>query len=311
VSLVALGASVVLLVVGPLAVDRWAAPWAAPRRVIVLAMVRLAGLALAPLALVACAGQLLAEGVGGWWHAGVVTVAVVFAALTLGRACRAVYLAERRWREVGAALSAVGGSSHGPARVVPLAGPTAFTAGDRVVVSSLLVETLESPELDAVIAHESAHLRGGHPRIAAWAHALRLGAFNLAPARAAEARVRQQLELLADQEAAGALGDSAPVRAAVSKLSALALPGGEFIAERLDCLELAPQPAEPANRLVAAATGVAAAGAVVVVCGALHVRLAGVGLGVCGVAGAGLIWVLLPLRRSRRQREGPTRRLFT
>jgi Zn-dependent protease with chaperone function len=68
--------------------------------------------------------------------------------------------------------------------VVPLAAPTAFVAGDRIVVSAALLDALDPAELDAVLAHETAHLRGGHSRIAAWAHALSRGSFQVPPARA-------------------------------------------------------------------------------------------------------------------------------
>jgi Zn-dependent protease with chaperone function len=230
-------------------------------------------------------------------------LAMALAVLTIGRMLWATWRAEHEWARIGSALLATGVPGPSGVTVVPLATPTAFVAGDRIVISAALLDTLDPTELEAVLAHETAHLRGRHPRIAAWAHALSQGSFRIPPARAAESRVRQQLELLADRHVVDTLHDPEPIRAAITKLTGGATGGpprldiGQVTHERLRCLLLAPSSTASADRLVTITTAALAAILVAVVCGALHVHLAGLGLAVCGLTVAGLSALLWPLHR--------------
>jgi hypothetical protein len=99
------------------------------------------------------------------------------------------------------------------------------------------------------------------------------------------------------------LQDPEPIRAAMTKLSACATSGwhrlemGEGTHERLRCLLATPSAAVGADRLVIITTAILAALLVGVVCGALHVRLAGLGIAVCGLTASGLSTLLWPLHR--------------
>lgn len=141
------GVAVAVLVGLPILVDRWAAPRASPAGVVILAMVRLAGMLLAPLVLATC----LAELVGHDHGLGLPTMSVALALgpFTVGRAAWATRRAEREWGRVGSALVAVGVPGPWGATVVPLEAPTAFVAGDRVVVSVALLDALDPAELQA------------------------------------------------------------------------------------------------------------------------------------------------------------------
>lgn len=300
-----LAVAVALLVGLPFAVDRWAAPRASPASLATLAMVSLAGLVLAPLAVAAC----LAELVGHRNALGPppLSLPMALGALTVGRVLLATWRAEGEWRRIASASATAAVAGPPGVTVVPLETPTAFVAGDRIVVSTALVDALDPAELEAVIAHEAAHIRGGHPRIVAWAHALCGAIFHVPPARAAAARVRHQLELLADRHAVDTIRDPEPIRVAMTKLAAdLPTSGferrdaGQLTRERLDCLVVAPPAAGGADRLVAIATGAVAVVIVLVVCGALHARLLSLGIAMCGLAGAGLWSLLRPLHRQPR-----------
>jgi Zn-dependent protease with chaperone function len=92
-----------------------------------------------------------------------------------------------------------------PAVVLDCPGPAAYSVGGRrpaVVVTSGAVELLTGPQLGAVLAHEDAHLRGRHHRLAL-AAALVAEALPLVPLlREAPARVGRLLEMDADERAA-------------------------------------------------------------------------------------------------------------
>lgn len=308
-SVAVLAVAVAFLVGLPFAVDRWVAPRASPAGLVTLAMVSLAGLALAPLALAAC----LAELAGHRAALGPppLSLPMALAAFTVGRVLWATWRAEDEWRRIASASVTAGVPGPPGVTVVPLETPTAFVAGDHVVVSTALVDALDPAELDAVIAHEAAHRRGGHPRLVAWAHALCGATFHVPPARAAAAHVRHQLELLADRHALDTVRDPEPIRVAMTKLAGLATSGSprhdvsQLTRERLDCLVVAPSAAGSADRLVALTTGAVAVVIVVVVCGALHVRLVSLGIAICALAGAGLWWLLRPLRRQRPPGRSP------
>lgn len=89
----------------------------------------------------------------------------------------------------------------------------------RAVISTGLLDLLTPAEQDAVLAHELAHVRLGHPRI------LLLGAVTarayrwLPPARLAWTRLRRDLEAAADDEAAAAAG-TVPLLSALATAAA-------------------------------------------------------------------------------------------
>jgi Zn-dependent protease with chaperone function len=107
----------------------------------------------------------------------------------------------------------------GRVRVVQHPTPTAYCIpgrGSRVVLSQGVLDALPDDELDAVIAHEEAHLRGRHDLLLEFfsvAHASVPG-----PLRSAEAlsEVRLLVEALADRAAARRSGEVATARALVS-----------------------------------------------------------------------------------------------
>jgi hypothetical protein len=156
--------------------------------------------------------------------------------------------------------------------------------------------------VDAVLAHEDPHLRGGHARIAAAAHILAAAAWRLPPARAAHARILEQLELLADRHAASTLNDAAPVDAAVVKLdrdgpgTALGR-GGRFTETRLGCLDNPLPSSAASDRVLRATIVLVTAGLIAAVCGALPIRIASVGLAACGLLAVGTWWLLAALHR--------------
>lgn len=304
-------ATVVALVALPAVIDRWAAGRAAPVQLVTRAMVRLMGLVLVPTVAAVCAAQLLGHhhDPGRAW---VFAAAGALAAGTLGRAGAAVWTARGQWRAASVALAATGTPDGRGVVIIPLDSPIGFVAGPYLAVSIGLLDRLSPEETEAVIAHETAHRDGGHPRLAAWAHGLRQGSFSIPPARAAEARVRQQLEVIADRHAAAALDDPEPVRTAVTKLAAAhplgpALPGTvSCVDDRLQCLGPDQPATDGAATIVATTTGVVAAATVAVVCGALHLDLVGVGVAVCGLTAVALVGLFQPLHRNRLRRTAST-----
>lgn len=124
--------------------------------------------------------------------------------------------------------------------------------GGLVVLTSGAVEVLDDAQVRAVVAHERAHLVGGHHRIVGIAEAFGSG-FGLLPlfARLSE-RVAHLVELAADDTAARAAGRRVLARsllnvaAAQAPASALGAGGGETVA-RIERLLNAPQRPGPAG----------------------------------------------------------------
>lgn len=82
--------------------------------------------------------------------------------------------------------------------------PTAYCLpgrGGRIVLSSGALNTLSPAQLDAVIAHERAHLAGGHHKILAFLRATRAALPFLWITRSAPVHIRPLLERLADDGA--------------------------------------------------------------------------------------------------------------
>lgn len=142
--------------------------------------------------------------------AGIVTAGQLLSATVLGRICWASgRLAHRRrtaWQRHRLLLRLSGQRRPGvPAVVLDHPGPAAYSVAGRraaVVITSGAIELLTGPELDAVLAHENAHLSGRHHR---WqtAAALVAEALPIVPlVRAAPVRVGGLLEMDADERAA-------------------------------------------------------------------------------------------------------------
>lgn len=274
-----------------------------PARLVMLSMLHLLGLVLVPVAVVACALQLLIHRGPGSLFPDAIGVALI--AVVVGKGTMAAGRVRRTWQSVAAALPAAGTPGPHQSTIVTLDTPTAFAAGRRVVVSTALVEILDPSELDAVIAHEQAHVDRGHGRVAALAAALTAAAWNVPLARRSLRNVREGLELLADTDAVRQLPSSGPIASAVAKLSAhdhsAPCPAGNsaFLDRRLGCLAAPAPVTSPTSRAVDVIAALVGAGIVVTVCGALHLHLAAVGVLVC-LGGAGALWyVLRPLRLVR------------
>ncbi len=141
--------------------------------------------------------------------------------------------------------------------------PVAYSLGGRramIVASEGLTARLSAPELDAVLAHERAHVRGHHHLFTAFADVLGRTVRFVPLMRELPAAVRLLVELSADHAAAAQCG-TGPLRSALLSIRtdggprrALAMSGGDT-AIRLDRLREWPRRTNRAAALAAAATG--------------------------------------------------------
>ncbi len=99
-----------------------------------------------------------------------------------------------------------------------------------IVVTSGAVSSLDAAELEAVLAHERAHLRGRHPQLLMLLNAL-YGVLPWVPLlrRAADA-VARLVEMCADDAAARSHGSAALLRGLVALTGAPSAPGGALAA---------------------------------------------------------------------------------
>lgn len=304
-TLTALAAAAVVLAVVPAAVDRWARGRAAPASLVALGLVTLGGLAVLPVALATCLGLLSAHGHGGNARVGAAVLGALVMGLTVARGAATVVRARRTWRSVASSAEVAARSLAGGPAVVPHDEPLAFAAGSTVVVSGALLEVLAPDQAEAVLAHETAHVEGGHPRIAVVAHALRQAVFGIPPARRAEARVRHELEVLADAEAARSLRDPGAVAAALTAMPARRLEpallgvGDDAVRDRIERLVAGGPPTRWADRVVRAVAATVALAAFAALCAALHLELLWLGVAACGALAGALAWVLHPLAAPR------------
>jgi Zn-dependent protease with chaperone function len=227
------------LVTAALAVSRPAAAAAAPRLGAAVELLTLAVIGLMPPLLLACAAAaagtaarspghmvagvcVLARGPIGPVQVTLYGLALAMAAST-GLACARALAAARRAELRGAALAAAtprqlpGGAT---AWIVPSGQLAAYCGGlhrPRAVVTSGLLSLLEPAEQDAVLRHETAHLRLGHPRILLLGAAIARSYRWLPPARLAWTRLRRDLEAAADDEAAAT--GTGPLLAALAKVA--------------------------------------------------------------------------------------------
>jgi Zn-dependent protease with chaperone function len=146
-----------------------------------------------------------------------------------------ISMSERRERAARiAVLDLVGRTDIIPgAVVIDHDAPYAFCVGGKrhhVVLTSALLATLSERQLEAVLAHEEAHLRQRHHVALVICRAL-FG--TLAPAfpifRRALARVRLYAELAADDRARRAVGEG-PLHEALATLACLPAPAGTLAA---------------------------------------------------------------------------------
>ncbi|SDL07957.1 Peptidase family M48 [Glycomyces sambucus] len=132
--------------------------------------------------------------------------------------------------------------------------PAAYCLPDRgglIVLTSGAVSMLDREQLRAVVAHERAHLRGHHHRLAAVAEAAGRGFGRLPLFARLPERIGHLVELAADDAAARAVGSRVlaksllEVAAAQAPGGALAASGGDTVAriERLLRRPAAPGPA--------------------------------------------------------------------
>jgi Zn-dependent protease with chaperone function len=155
-----------------------------------------------------------------WW----LLAALLASALVLGRLLWSGHDVGRRLRRTRAEQRQIVDivAAHdrgGRVRVVQHPTPTAYCIpgrGSRVVLSQGVLDALPEDELDAVIAHEEAHLRGRHDLLLEFftvAHGAVPGALR---SDSALSEVRLLVEALADRAAARRTGEVATARALVS-----------------------------------------------------------------------------------------------
>jgi len=223
-----------------LAATRTRRACAAPRLAASAAILTLAGIGLMPPLLLACAAAALgsAAGRGGHTVAGVCVLAgrpigpgqLVLYGLAAAVAAHTIFLAAaalraaRRAELRGLTLAAAAPrrlADGGTAWIVPAEQLAAHCAGlrrPRAVVSTGLLGLLTPAEQEAVLSHEVAHIRLGHPRILLLGSVIARSYRWLPLARLAWTRLRRDLESAADDEAAAAVG-TAPLLSALAKVA--------------------------------------------------------------------------------------------
>lgn len=247
-----------------------------------LAAAQLAGLlgwAVVPAAVVSCLGDFLARvvaagrlGAQGCWLGfssqdwlwvgllgGLMALVPlgVQAVRTLRAACRTELpaLVRRVATERGAVLG-------GSVWVVPSERRAAYAAGVRrpvAVVTSAVLDPLGPEEQQAVVEHEAAHIRLGHPRLLVLASVIERAYGVLPPVRRRCSALRLALEAAADDEAVRVVGAPAIVRALTQTVLAAGTPGASFgdpeqLVWRLERLTGSPERLRLADVLVAVLT---------------------------------------------------------
>ena len=214
-----------------------AAAWSVPVALVLAGMT----IVLPPTALFADIGRLvgaclvrLRAAYGTPAGAGIVTAGQVLSVATLARVAWAVgrvghrRRTERRRHRLLVRLAG-GHRPDVPAVVLDCPGPAAYSVAGRrpqVVVTSGAIDLLTGPQLGAVLAHEQAHLRLRHHRLAL-AAALVAEAMPVVPLlREAPTRVGRLLEMDADEHAA----DRHEPRVLAGALVAVTSAGGHTVA---------------------------------------------------------------------------------
>ncbi len=214
----------------------------------------------------------------GWAALGVVGVILGWLARATAKTLRATLAADPRRLGVGKPTSTPDGVA---VYLLPVERPVAFAVGLRraqVVMSQGLMDLLSTEERRAAVAHEVAHVRGGHPSLLFIGRVMSQAFGVLPPARLSFASLRRELEAAADDEAARAVGDPEVVARAIAKVG---LAGAEpvptaALADEADLTYrvgrlLGRYPESKTRAAVALAlTGVLAIGVVASQCGGLH-----------------------------------------
>ncbi|TCO59288.1 M56 family metallopeptidase [Actinocrispum wychmicini] len=268
---------------------------ASPRLLAVGHLVSLVGWSLLPAGWLACAGLGLAGiltrsasgpaacrlgeswfgiDAGPWQLAGIGLVLVALSPLAW-QGARALSFA-RRTEPRGLALAGATQcrlSGGGSVWIVPAAEPLAYAGGmlhPRAVVTTGLLNLLDPAERHAVLEHEGAHVRLGHPRLLLLAAPVARAYQFLPPVRRAWNGLRQELEAAADAEAARLVG-TAPLLSALARIglarvaatgsgSAASFGDPEHLRYRIRRLQQPRQPA-PAAGVVVVALGIVLAAA--------------------------------------------------
>jgi Zn-dependent protease with chaperone function len=146
----------------------------------------------------------------------------------------------------------------------------------RAVVTTGLLDLLDPDEQDAVLRHEVAHLRLGHPRIVVLGGVVARAYRWLPPARMAWTRLRRELEAAADDEVVAAIGADPLLRALAKVALAETPPATAGFAEPRDLRYRIRRLQEPRPRRARASLALGVAGAVIIAalasatCQALH-----------------------------------------
>jgi Zn-dependent protease with chaperone function len=230
----------------------------APRLGATVELLILAVIGLVPPLLLACAAATLGTAAGTPGHMfaglcvlaygslglvqmalyGLALVAVGRTALAAARSMAAAHRAELRGLALAGATPRELADGQ-LAWVVPSGQLAAYSGGlrhPRPVVTSGLLGLLAPAEQEAVLRHESAHIRLGHPRILLFGAAIAASYHWLPPARWAWTGLRRDLEAAADDEAVSATGPG-PLLSALAKVTlaqAAAAPGAAGFADSGD-----------------------------------------------------------------------------
>jgi Zn-dependent protease with chaperone function len=297
----------------------------APRLAAVVEVLTLAGIGLMPPLLLACAAAAAGTWSGAPGHMlagacvlaagpagpaqlalyGLAAALLARAGAVAARAAAAVRRAGPRGRALAAATPrrAPGGVT---AWVVPSGQAAAWCGGLRrpqVVVTTALLGLLSPAEQQAVLAHEAAHVRLGHPRILLAGAVIGRSYRWLPPARLAWDRLRRDnAAAAAAPAAAAAAAGTGPLLSALAKVALAATPPAATAPARAGFAD--PQDLRyrirrlqaPAPRGARSATGLALAGAVLTgglaaaACQLLHAGAAWPGLIGCLAAFGYLGW---------------------
>lgn len=231
---------------------------------------------------------------GPWQLLGTAVVAVVLGPLAWHglRAVTATRATELR----GPALAGARRQSlrdGGSVWILPHPTPLAFASGvlrSRAVVTTGLLDLLDPVEREAVLEHEAAHIRLGHPRLLLLGAVVARAYGFLPPVRRAWAELRRHVEAAADDEAARRVG-TAPLLSALARVtlatasSATGWAGfgdAEHLRYRIRRLQQPPhQPAVGINVTIVAAAGLLAGVFAWCACAVIHPQPALPGLALC------------------------------
>ncbi len=142
---------------------------------------------------------------GRWGTVALIAVALSLTALVGWRVARGVHQLRSRSHEHAESARILGAPSSRPGVVVvDAAQPTAYCVAGRphaIVVTTAALGVLSPHELDAVLAHEQAHIDGHHHRILTTLRALAASMPNLPLFANASSAVARLLEMCADDAA--------------------------------------------------------------------------------------------------------------